>query len=67
MVDIGGSGRHSDEVVLSNSRIRQKFTHGTPPPANLSGSNIILPYYFAADDAFPLKLGINKHKPYPSR
>ena len=68
MVDIGISGRHCEGGVFSNSRIGQKFTDGTigiSTPANLSGSNIIMPYYFAADDAFPLQVRIIKL--YPGR
>ena len=68
LVDIGDSGRHSDGGIFSNSSIGKKFDNASlqiPPPTNLPGSDIRIPYYFAADDAFPLKVGMIK--PYPGR
>ncbi|XP_078491756.1 uncharacterized protein LOC144747572 [Ciona intestinalis] len=68
LVDIGDSGRHSDGGIFSNSRVGKKFDKGSlsiPAPNSLAGSDINVPYYFAADDAFPLKTGIVK--PYPGR
>ena len=67
-MDIGDSGRHSDRGIFSNSSIGKKFDNASlqiPPPTNLPGSDIRIPYYFAADDAFPLKVGMIK--PYPGR
>jgi len=68
LVDIGNSGRHSDGGVFNHSRIGRKFEQGLlnfPPPACLPGSSICMPYYFVADDAFPLKVSLIK--PYPGR
>ena len=68
LVDIGNSGRHSDGGVFQNSAIGKKFANqqlGIPPPNYLPGSTICIPHYFAADDAFPIKVGLIK--PYPGR
>ena len=67
-MDIGNSGRHSDGGVFKNSAIGKKFDNqqlGIPPPNYLPGSTICILHYFAADDAFPIKVGLIK--PYPGR
>ena len=71
LVDIGDSGRHSDGGVFQNSMIGRKFEDNTlniPAPTAIISNDpqsYVIPYFFAADDAFPLKCGIVK--PYPGR
>ena len=68
LVDIGDSGRHSDSGVLSHSRFgKALFEHklSIPPPSTLPATNVTIPYFFAADEAFPLRIGILR--PYPGR
>nr|XP_039248879.1 protein ALP1-like [Styela clava] len=68
IVDIGNSGRHSDGGVFSNSRLGKGFDQSIlniPGQQTLPGTSESIPLYFAADDAFPLKIGIMK--PYPGR
>ena len=66
MVDIGASGRNSDGGVFSNSELGYAITNNTldfPPPEGIGQSNVILPYVFVADEAFPLRP--NMMKPFP--
>lgn len=68
LVDVGDSGRHSDGGVFSNSKLGQMFHSNSlnlPPPRALPRTNVVVPMFFVADDAFPLKSGIMK--PYPGR
>ena len=63
MVDIGDNGRQGDAGVFSHSRIGKKFEDcslNIPAGDLLPNTNISVPFYFAADDAFPLKVGIVK-------
>ena len=65
-MDLGRNGRVSDAGVWGNSSLRSAIEQGAinfPPPAQLTGSNKILPYVFVADDAFPLSTYMLK--PYP--
>ena len=68
LVDIGNSGRHSDGGVFSHSRFgKALIAHKLqlPPPKALPLSSTVIPMFFAADEAFPLRVGILR--PYPGR
>ena len=63
LVDIGDSGRHSDGGTFAHSRMGRKFEEcslAIPPPRPLPNTDIDIPFYFVADEAFPLKAGIIK-------
>ena len=65
MVDIGEAGRQSDAGVFSNSNIGYSITNdilSLPPPRRLDESEVLYPYVFLGDDAFPLRT--NLIKPY---
>ena len=67
-VDIGCNGRVSDGGVFRGCTLQQSLEQQTaniPPPSPLPGSDIFLPYYVVADEAFPLKRYIMK--PYSRR
>ena len=66
LLDIGGSGRHSDGDVLANSEFGKALLENQlplPPPDMISDSGPILPYCFVGDAAFPLRP--NLMRPYP--
>lgn len=66
--DIGAYGAESDGGVFRRSKIGKKLENGSaelPEPRTLPGSNILMPYFFVADEAFPLKQYIMR--PYPGK
>lgn len=66
IIDVGAYGKDSDGGVLSNSSFYQKLENGyiqLPPAEPLPNSNIVAPYVFLGDEAFPLKTFIMR--PYP--
>ena len=68
LVDIGDAERHSDGGVFSNSGFGQALDLGTlslPPPQSIPQSNVVAPFVFVADEAFPLK--VNMMRPYPGK
>lgn len=68
LVDIGAYGSCSDGGVFRNCIFGQKLESNDlniPPPTVLKGTNIVSPYTFVADEAFPLKNYILR--PYPGK
>lgn len=64
--DVGCQGRISDGGVFRNSSLLVKLQTNAlnlPAPSALPGSDIIVPFVFVADNAFPLHTNIMK--PYP--
>lgn len=62
-IDIGEYGRNSDGRVLQNSSFGQAMDLGDldlPNPTPLPGETQNVPFYFVADEAFPLKKNIMK-------
>lgn len=67
-VDIGKEGSNHDGAVFQNSTFGKAVLNGTlniPIPKVLPGSNIPFPYFFVADEAFPLQTNIMR--PYPGK
>lgn len=68
MVDIGAYGSESDRSVFNSSNIGRALANGSlaiPPCSKLPYSDIVLPKFIVADEAFPLKPYLMK--PYPGR
>lgn len=68
IIDVGAYGKDSDGGVLSNSSFYQKLENEDiqlPPEERLPNSNIVAPYVFLGDEAFPLKTFLMR--PYPRR
>ncbi|CAI6373761.1 unnamed protein product [Macrosiphum euphorbiae] len=68
MIDVGSYGKDSDGGILSNSNILKRLENKTlklPYPKKLPNSNLIGPYTFIADEAFPLRTYMMR--PYPRR
>lgn len=68
MVDIGEAGRQSDGGVFANSNIGYSIVNNLlslPEAELLPNSNIVFPYVFVGDDAFPLRF--NLIKPYSNK
>lgn len=67
-IDVGEYGRNSDGRALKESAFGKRlFTNALdlPEPSPLPGQETNFPFYFAADEAFPLTSNIIK--PYPKR
>lgn len=67
-IDVGEYGRNSDGRAFQESNFGKKLVNGTldlPDPSPLPGQDTNFPFYFAADDAFPLMCSIMK--PYTKR
>ncbi|XP_046856108.1 protein ALP1-like [Xenia sp. Carnegie-2017] len=65
MVDIGEAGRQSDGGVFSNSNLGCSILKNllpVPRPRQIDSSNVLFPFVFLGDDAFPLRQ--NLMKPY---
>jgi len=65
-VDVGAYGSESDGGVFSRSEFGQKIESGAikfPDPSPLPGTHDKFPFFFVADEAFPLKDYIMR--PYP--
>ena len=69
MVDIGEARKESDGGIFSNSVFGQKVISESlplPSPAILPDTqNIITPYVFVGDEAFPLRT--NLMRPFPGK
>ncbi|XP_030767516.1 protein ALP1-like [Sitophilus oryzae] len=68
LVDIGAYGSSSDGGVFKNSVFGQRLEEDdmhVPKNSNLPFSNVQMPYFFVADEAFPLKKVIVR--PYPGK
>jgi len=68
LVDIGVYGRESDGGVLKNSVFfskLQKKELSIPDDIEVPNTNIIAPYIFIGDEAFPLLTNIQR--PYPGK
>lgn len=62
-IDVGDYGRNSDGRVLANSNFGKALNTGNidlPEPRPLPGDTTEIPYYFLADEAFPLRKNIMK-------
>nr|CAI5858488.1 unnamed protein product [Callosobruchus analis] len=67
-VDIGVYGSQSDGGVLKNSVFGQRMENNNmniPMDKCLPGTNIVMPYFFVGDEAFPLKKYIMR--PFPGQ
>nr|CAI5866062.1 unnamed protein product [Callosobruchus analis] len=67
-VDIGAYGSQSDGGVLKNSVFGQRMENNNmniPMDKCLPGTNIVMPYFFVGDEAFPLKKYIMR--PFPGQ
>lgn len=67
-VDIGAYGSQSDGGILQASGFGNQLLSGQinlPTDQCLPNSNVLFPYYFVGDAAFPLKKNIMR--PYPGR
>lgn len=62
-VDVGSQGRISDGGVFKHTNLYKKLKENSlelPPPKELPGRQIKVPYFFAADSAFSLDENIMK-------
>lgn len=62
-IDVGEYGRNSDGRALQSSSFGQTMEQGNldlPDPTPLPGETQNMPFYFVADEAFPLKKNIMK-------
>ncbi|KAL1260055.1 hypothetical protein QQF64_007882 [Cirrhinus molitorella] len=62
------TGRVSDSGLFAHSDLKKALDRGllnVPPPEKLPGSEIVLPYMFVGDEAYPLRTDLMK--PYPFR
>ena len=64
-VNVGAQGRMSDAGVFANSKLSRLLESNKlnlPPARQIANSDLICPYMIIGDDAFPLRL--NLQKPY---
>lgn len=67
-VEIGARGKESDEGLLKESNFGKRLLNRSlnlPNSSEIFPSGPILPYYFVADEAFPLDRNIMR--PFPGR
>ncbi|XP_058839521.1 uncharacterized protein LOC131695000 [Topomyia yanbarensis] len=67
-IEVGGYGKQSDGGTFNASNLFQLLRKGNldlPPDRNLPGTNIVMPYVFLADEAYPLLQ--NLLRPYARR
>ncbi|XP_058623365.1 uncharacterized protein LOC131534485 [Onychostoma macrolepis] len=65
---VGTQGRVSDAGLFAHSDLRKAMDQGLlnfPPPEPLPNSDILMPYMFVGDEAYPLRNDLMK--PYPFR
>lgn len=65
---VGTQGRFSDAGLFAQSDLLQAMDQGLlnfPPPEPLPSTDIMMPYMFVGDEAYPLKPDLMK--PYPYR
>ncbi|KAK0137549.1 Protein ALP1-like [Merluccius polli] len=65
---VGTQGRMSDASLFGQSDLRSAMDRGllnVPKPEPLPNSNVIMPYMFVGDEAFPLRTDLIK--PFPHR
>lgn len=58
MIDVGAYGKDSDSNVMSNSTFYQRIDNGSlklPEETKLPNSNVLAPFVFIGDEAFPLR------------
>lgn len=58
MIDVGGYGKDSDGGVMVNSKFYQRIENGSlklPNEIKLPNSNVLAPFVFIGDEAFPLR------------
>jgi len=58
MINVGGYGKDSDSGILCNTNFHQRLENGTlklPIERKLNNSDILAPYVFVGDEAFPLR------------
>lgn len=58
MIDVGAYGKDSDGSVMSNSKFYQRIDNGSlklPEETKLPNSNVLAPFVFIGDEAFPLR------------
>ena len=63
LIDIGGEGRESDAGIFGRSAMGRLILYGSldiPVSQKLPNSDLVTPYVFVADDAFPLRQNIMK-------
>ncbi|KAL4153124.1 hypothetical protein QTP88_000957 [Uroleucon formosanum] len=68
MIDVGAYGKDSDGSVMSNSNFYRRIENGSlklPNETKLPNSNILTPFVFIADEAFPLRNYLMR--PFPRR
>lgn len=66
--DVGAFGKEGDAAVFNKSKFGIKLKKGDlniPGPNNLPGTDVMFPYFFVGDDAFPLQP--NLMKPFPGK
>lgn len=66
MVDIEAAGANHDGYVFQESTFGKEFMKNRlpiPPPKALPGSNVVLPHFLGADQAFPLHTNIMRPCP----
>ncbi|XP_050065232.1 uncharacterized protein LOC126554189, partial [Aphis gossypii] len=58
MINVGGYGKDNDSGILCNTNFHQRLENGTlklPIERKLNNSDILAPYVFVGDEAFPLR------------
>ena len=67
-VSVGAQGRVSDAGFFANSDLKKALDQAllnVPPPKKLPSSEVLCPYMFVGDGAYPLRIDLMK--PYPFR
>lgn len=67
-VSVGTQGRVSDAGLFAHSDLKKALDRGllnVPPPEKLPNSDVVLPYMFVGDEAYPLRTDLMK--PFPFR
>ncbi|XP_011861155.1 PREDICTED: uncharacterized protein LOC105558199, partial [Vollenhovia emeryi] len=67
-VEVGDYGSLPDSSIFTSSALGKAMEEGSlnfPDPKQLPGTNVLVPYYFVGDEAFPLRTDLMR--PYPRR